>query len=331
MAADFEKLNQYIWARYIDNAKTYAQQDEFQGLRDMEAYYSKHSLNEDDECFYFGVLLYEMAFLSDDKRLRYLRKAKEVFTIYKEISGEADWDAIEDRLEDITEILKDEGGNEEETDEAPSVQPSETDEGMVLVPAGKFLYGTDKEEKVLEAYLIDVNPVTNVQYGEFLEATNYRKPALWSDERYNQPDQPVVGVSWMDALKYCEWRGKQLPTEEQWEKASRGMDGRTYPWGEDIDPSKTCYSPDGEDQDIAAVGSFSEEASPFGCQDTVGLVWEWTSSSETASPDLRIVKGGSWGDSPEDQDFLSCHARTRAPVKEKNELVGFRCCKAVML
>ena len=332
MAAEFEKTNQYIWNRYIDNAKTDIVVDEDDALRKFEEHYSKHALNEDDDCFYYGILLYEKSFAAPDgeARIRYLRKTRQIFNIYREITGETDWDVIEDRLEDINSIFEEEGISADEGIATESSESVEIAEGMVLEPSGKFLFGPEREEKVLEAYMIDVFPVTNHQYSEFIEATSYRKPTSWDDPRYSQPEQPVVGVSWMDALKYCEWRGKQLPTEEQWEKAARGIDGRTYPWGEDLDPSKTCYSANGDEGTLVEVGHFEPNVSPFGCRDTVGYVWEWTSTPDDEETDHRVVKGGSWGDSPDDQDFLSCWARNRAPIKEKNELLGFRCVKAVV-
>ncbi len=333
MAAEFEKTNQYIWNRYIDNAKVYGEVDEDDAVRKFEEYYSKHSLNEDDDCFYYGVLLYEKSFAAEKKtRIRFLRKAQEIFKLYREMSGETDWDVIEDRLEDVNSIFEEEGikPTDDNEPDVEDVQIAEAEEGMVLVPAGKFLFGQGREEKLLESFLIDIHPVTNAEYGEFLEATTYRKPASWDDPRYNRADQPVVGVSWMDALKYCEWRGKALPTEEQWEKASRGTDGRTYPWGEDLAANNTNFATNGADGELVAVGSHDGSVSPFGLRESVGYVWEWTSTPDTEEQDHRVVKGGSWADGPDDPEFLSSWARTRAPIKEKNELLGFRCCKPII-
>ncbi len=119
---------------------------------------------------------------------------------------------------------------------------------LVRVPAGEFMLGTDEDLKGLSeewqqspkpehqaclgTYWIGKFPVTNSQYGRFLEEDpDYPKPEFWEDERFNEPQQPVVGVSWRDAKTYCEWAGLELPSEAQWEAAARGTDGRAYPWG----------------------------------------------------------------------------------------------------
>jgi len=83
----------------------------------------------------------------------------------------------------------------------------------------------------LDSYLIDKYEVSNKDYGEFIKATGHPAPAYWDDPRLNKPQQPVVGVNWIDAKTYCEYRGKRLPTEAEWEKAARGPNGNLYPWG----------------------------------------------------------------------------------------------------
>ena len=111
---------------------------------------------------------------------------------------------------------------------------------MVLVPAGEFWMGSDDandDEKPrhridLDAYYIDRYEITNGLYQRFMEATNRGVPRFWSHSHLNGASQPVVGVSWHDAEAYCRWVGKRLPTEAEREKAARGNDGRTYPWGE---------------------------------------------------------------------------------------------------
>ena len=111
---------------------------------------------------------------------------------------------------------------------------------MVLVPAGEFWMGSDDgndDEKPrhrvdLDSYSIDRYEVTNALYKRFMEATARAAPRHWSRSDLNGAAQPVVGVSWHDADAYCRWAGKRLPTEAEWEKAARGDDGRTYPWGE---------------------------------------------------------------------------------------------------
>ncbi|RMF89553.1 MAG: formylglycine-generating enzyme family protein, partial [Nitrospinota bacterium] len=135
---------------------------------------------------------------------------------------------------------------------------------MVLVPAGEFIMGSTSEDidqllqqfpstnrelfthempqhrVYLDAFYIDKYEVTNRLYQRFVEATGHRKPEYWGDSDLNGPEQPVVGVSWYDAKAYCEWAGKRLPTEAEWEKAARGTDGRTYPWGNEWDGRRAC-------------------------------------------------------------------------------------------
>ena len=131
---------------------------------------------------------------------------------------------------------------------------------MVLVPAGEFTMGITENElnqvfildgsqnpvfmtevparkMMLEDYYIDIHPVTNYQYGKFIEETGHRQPLLWGKEGWSDPLQPVVGLGWNDARAYAAWAGKSLPTEPQWEKAARGTDGRWWPWGNDFYPS----------------------------------------------------------------------------------------------
>ena len=113
---------------------------------------------------------------------------------------------------------------------------------MIHIPAGDFLYGEDKQVVYLDEFWIARTPVTNRQYEAFVNATDYERPQHW-DGRAVHPsiaNHPVVYVSWDDAQAFCEWAGTFLPTERQWEKAARGTDGRTYPWGEDEPTDKLC-------------------------------------------------------------------------------------------
>src|SRR5262249_24276545 len=112
------------------------------------------------------------------------------------------------------------------------------------------------------AYYIDKFEVTNRRYARFLADTGHRKPRYWSLKLYNEPDQPVVGVGWSDAEAYAKWAGKRLPTEEEWEKAARGTDGRIWPWGDEPSGEKYNGKSQGNFKPIT-VGSFPMGASPY--------------------------------------------------------------------
>jgi formylglycine-generating enzyme required for sulfatase activity len=325
-----DQINQYIWAKYIDNTRPPIEVNEDQALKVYEQHYAKHPLNEDDECFYYGILLFEAAFRAKDDKLRarYFVKAREVFEVYRNVSGETEWDVIEERLADTIEIIKKEKleakvAKEEKKTVAPAIP------GMVFIPAGKFLFGPKKEEKVLEAFYIDIEPVTNGQYKKYCEDQKYPKPSIWERQPDLAADElPVTGVSWMDAVQYCRWAQKELPTEEQWEKAARGEDGRTYPWGEDAPTTKDANFRQGEDGTgkLLPIAGYEKNKSPYGCHVMVGHVWEWTKTNSPDEDQSCLVKGGSWADPPS-PEFLSTYAKLDAGKKEKIELIGFRCAK----
>jgi len=155
---------------------------------------------------------------------------------------------------------------------------------MVRVPAGPFLMGAElgnhderpQREVTLSAFWIDKFAVANEQYRRFLEETEaFAPPPSFSKDDFAGPRQPVVSVSWEEASAYCTWMHKRLPTEAEWEKAARGTDGRTYPWGEDPPgPERAVFShPEVRfPKDVDALAGF---ASPFGCVQMAGNVFEW--------------------------------------------------------
>ncbi|MCK4814726.1 SUMF1/EgtB/PvdO family nonheme iron enzyme, partial [bacterium] len=195
---------------------------------------------------------------------------------------------------------------------------------MVEIPAGVFQYGDDHEQvKIERPFRINIYPVTNRQFEVFIQDKGYQsedywsnegkewkqknnitQPGYWDKDKWNQPEHPVVGVSYYEAEAYAKWVGKELPTEEQWERAARGTDGRTYPWGDEFDKEK-CNTDESGIGKTTRVTRYPNGISPDGCYDMAGNVWEWTTSPEG---ELCVLRSGSW-DSP--HDFARCANRFR--------------------
>lgn len=201
------------------------------------------------------------------------------------------------------------------------------------------------------AYVIMATPVTHRQYAAFVAATGHRAPgvarATWDAYGLIHPfertrrhawaggvppkgreDHPVVLVSRADAQAYAQWLSRQtgqhwrLPTEAEWEKAARGLDGRRFPWGDGFDPLR-LNSADQGPFDTQPVGRHPTGASPFSLLDAAGQVFEWTATQEGGRP---VVKGGSW----DDKGCGICRpaARHTRPANLKHILIGFRLVRA---
>lgn len=240
-----------------------------------------------------------------------------------------------------------------------AVPPSD----MVLVPAGEFIMGSQEgspDERpawrvYLEAFYIDRYPVTNAQYAQFLNAgggpagqcgghicldtlaENADSHILYWQRRYTAEvgyeQHPVTNVSWYGAQAYCQYYGKRLPTEAEWEKAARGTDGRTYPWGDGFDPHK--LNSDHRIGDTTPVGSYPAGVSPYGAHDMAGNVWEWVADwyqaylgSPYRSPffgeKYKVVRGGSWNHPGSDARTTR---RDIAHPARRIHVVGFRCAR----
>ena len=178
--------------------------------------------------------------------------------------------------------------------------PCEPPEGFVWVPPGEYVLGAEGElplqiTRLDEGFFAARTPVTNAQYARFVAETGRESPQHWKGPQppAELADHPVVYVTWHDAVAYAEWAGARLPTEEEWEKAARGYDGREYPWGAGFDKSK-CNTSESGIGSTTPVGRFSPRGdSPYGLQDAAGNVWEWT-VSWYEEREYRVVRGGSW-------------------------------------
>ncbi len=208
---------------------------------------------------------------------------------------------------------------------------------MVYVPAGEFLMGSSTADRnaladeepqhsvYLNAFWMDKYEVTNAQYGRCLAAgkcaplpvsRSNTRDSYFGNRQYD--NYPVVAVSWNDAKLFCEWANKRLPTEAEWEKSARGIDGRLYPWGNTFDKNKANIWR-GDGGDTTAVGTYPTGASPYGVMDLAGNVWEWVAdwydpnyyaSSPKDNPkgpssgERRVARGDSWHDLG-DRDIFS--------------------------
>jgi formylglycine-generating enzyme required for sulfatase activity len=257
---------------------------------------------------------------------------------------------------------------------------------LIYVPAGEFTMGTSEAELerllaensdwkrdwfmnelpqhtvYLDAYYIDKMEVSQAQYVRCV-ADGACQPVNWEEcwhpegydlqpDKFNADDQPVVCVDWNQAQAYCEWAGRRLPSEAEWENAARGTDGRAYPWGDEFDCRKGNFDDgtetneymipggagcDGYDR-TAPVGSFEAGASPYGALDMAGNVLEWTTDyieteyyakSPLSNPqgpssgELRVIRGGSWDNSSINR-FRTADRGASSPSDTIVSL-GFRC------
>jgi len=473
-----KRIQEYVWARHVDGSDDYDHSiDETEAIQTLDAFYTGIGNRNSPDQVYLGILLFESAFeLPDEEQEATFARAKRIFDFYKKVTGEDDWPAVEDRLEDIDAYFVDKRGDEpvavdeagaeadtgsdaaaevgadsgpdtgeatpateaaeaaeaatqvaeepaepvveappapvvevaratetsvvedephddgddeqpegvsvgpmveapkapkaskkskpvEEPVAAPVDEPAgdavealdsaaeeeerrvaeehaarreateafvadlEVVDGMQLVPAGTFLYGPEPREIFLDSFYVDKVPVTNAEYQRFVLETGYRTPRFENDPRFKDPQQPVVGVSLGDARQFARWAGKELPSEQQWEKAARGTDGRVYPWGNDPPgTSDASFGQDPTEGGPAKVGASLRNVSPFGACDMAGGAWEWTSSRFEHESDFQCVRGGSYNDPAE---MLEVSYRLEVHPKDKSEAIGFRCVRNI--
>lgn len=268
------------------------------------------------------------------------------------------------------------------TGTAPAPLSLAKDAQMVVVPAGNYIAGSTMEERngayddyqktagqdvarekkwfegeddrhqvELPAYRIDLMPVTQAEYAEFVTAKKVHPPAIdasaWTKqgfvqdfaivEKFNwkdgapptgREDHPVVLVTWEEASAYCKWRGemggaeRRLPTEGEYEKAARGDSGIAYPWGNAYEPDKLNSAVKGPG-DTTPVGQYTNGASPYGLLDMAGNVFQWTSTRYREGQ--MTVKGSAWEDYGGVGRGASRHGR---PITARHVIVGFRCAGA---
>ena len=233
----------------------------------------------------------------------------------------------------------------------PPIEPRPDE---VLVSAGSATLGVQDpahknplRTKPLLAFFMDKHEVTNRQYEEFLAAARRsgdqafahpdqpkgksHAPESYASQVAKSPDYPVMGVDWYDAYAYARWAGKRLPTEEEWERAARGTDGRRYPWG-DADVVEgtrfraNCLARQQAGHSLEPPGAMPEDVSPEGCYDMAGNVMEWTATADPAQGGKRVIKGGGFS---VPKDLCVSYGKSWAPPEVRSVGLGFRCTRDV--
>jgi len=231
-------------------------------------------------------------------------------------------------------------------------------DGMTLlyVPAGEFTMGSDTGDEAekpvhqvyLDAFWIDKTEVTNKMYSSCVEAgvceelpdkSSHIHSNYYGNAKYD--NYPVIHVDWNMAKTYCEWVDRRLPTEAEWEKAARGVDGRIYPWGNGA-PSASLLNFNNKAGDTTEVGAYPDGASPYGALDMAGNVWEWVAdwfsdtyyaSSPKSNPlgpdsgEFRALRSGSWYWG---EHYVRTAFRNRVDPTGQDLNIGFRCAMNVI-
>jgi iron(II)-dependent oxidoreductase len=249
-------------------------------------------------------------------------------------------------------------------EQARTLAAIEVPEGMVSVPGGAFLMGSDPHVDVdagpqeqpqrqvqLDAFEIDRYEVSNVHYLRYVLATGAPWLPFWRGNPFTEKmaRHPAIGMSWTEAGAYCKWAGKRLPTEAEWEKAARGTDGRIFPWGnEPAGWQKSNIAHPGSKRGVkypplANVDRYDRGLSPYGVYQMAGNAAEWVADwfltnyyrqAGNVNPtgpetgEMKVYRGGSWNEDPE--VARSAGRGAKAP-DERSYLIGFRCARAAQV
>ena len=227
---------------------------------------------------------------------------------------------------------------------------------LVVIPEGWFWMGSNdhypwekpRHRVWLDTFAIATTAVTRFDYAMFLADTGHAEPAGWRAPQFGRENQPVVGVNWFAAVRYCEWLSSirrerfRLPTEAEWEKAARGPDGRVYPWGNDSPtPAHAVFGLKEGVDTVAPVGNRDKGKSPYGVHDMAGNLYEWTmdwydeefyknipaiNPRGPSQGTTKAQRGGSYTNSPY---RLRSTFRTKGDPTEHEPNVGFRCAQDI--
>ncbi len=232
---------------------------------------------------------------------------------------------------------------------------------MLLIPEGSFPMGVPhgdrdggrdeypRHDVFVSNFYIDKFELTNGRYLEFVKATHHRIPQnpknatrnLWQGDTIAESliDRPVINVDWADAQAYCQWAGKRLPTEAEWEKAAKGTADRRFPWG-NVEPTNKHLNFNQQwigEKTLMPVGSYEAGKSPFGVYDMAGNVWEWVNdwydakyyekspAKNPTGPETgtkRVLRGSGWQN---ETPTVRIFTRVDSDPTIRNESTGFRC------
>jgi formylglycine-generating enzyme required for sulfatase activity len=222
-------------------------------------------------------------------------------------------------------------------------------DAVVQVQGGTFTLGStdgDEDERPVTetkvaTFELDLTEATVAAYRACVDAGKCTPPDTGLYCNWDKPGRdrhPVNCIDWQQASAYCAFAGKRLPTEQEWEYAARGPDGRKYPWKDGHPSNQLCWNGEGNDlgksnrQGTCAVGRYPAGASPFGAFDMAGNVWEWTAATYCPSydgkgcvEDRKVIRGGAWNNLK--AEYVRAQDRSKESATAQLDNVGFRCAR----